>query len=793
MNNKALYTDIVSFGKLDELNQVAENIYIPEQDLLSQLPIEMLMFIHLRTIGKIKFGSKIDDCNFPAFKKILKTSKKSFKKDRESILDDLFDYLGYEQYLNSDKKLDIKKIFDENYCNENLYYKCLKEIFDELWSEIYEDINISSEDDLQLKIIESLKKQFIPKAIIYNLVLLLMVYENVLQMSNSEPVKDKNLSLTSLINFIFINILTIENEIHQKYRDIVLQMSNFLDEEKETFKKRTIELTECKNKIKELNKSKKFLEKKIKTDSEKLEEYFNTLNFLQDKLKDNDINIINILEEIKNIKTNVTKNIYDNIINNLNEKVSDLKSSLKEKSKEYNDLNKKYKVLNNKSTISILKEYIELNGLTDDLKEIVKPYISIYKDDISPALENEDYIENQYIDNDNTNKNKENIEDEIGYCVIADNKHYVRFLNGKTVELINMPECTYLAEGQIVLASYNGNFKFAFQYTCSGIELELNSMIKFAAVTVIDDEYRIGFNGNFQILKNVPNETKLKTMQVVIADEEGNYIRTLKRIYLTADNLVTSMKIKGHTPYFVINSLSKNRFLLREIDSDIEIEKEIFSDSTIIKIHSVIGVNKNNELMSYFPTGRFYTLSSYYKKVKYGIVEIDNNVIYANIIEDVERIKISDIPQNIILETDDIVKLDEFGELLEVIEVSDTNIDNRKGLKIKKNRRNNKEKDSILRPTKDILILGNIAYAEAYKESFLNKGYNAYVSDGYESWNKVLRDMKNKDLVILIIDFVSHDNMFNIKETTQPAIFSKFDGANMLAAQALIYFTEHNN
>jgi Uncharacterized protein conserved in bacteria (DUF2325). len=776
MEDSSIYVNRVEFEELEELNQLVESMYIPEQELLNEFPKEVLMFIHFRTVGKVKMGEKVDSCTFTAFKEILKKNKKISNTERETIIKELLEYLSSMRYVDQFRNLDIKKVFDENSYTIYPYYKCLRELFDELWVNIYRVANIKSNDELQQNLLYSVKNYLIPDAHAYNLVVLFTLYKNVLPILMSEDFKGKDLLI---IRFILAKFFVAKDAIHQKHITVLFQMGVSLNEATKEAQRKNQELIDCRNTLKEINKNKRSLEKRVETDNQKIHEYFSDLNSFKDTLQEEKININEVITEIRSVKTDVVKNTYDNIIEQLNERVSDLKSALKDKSRDYNSLSKDYKNLVSKSTYSILREYIEANGFTETLKNLISPYMPC--DKCRPVTKVSNKEEKEVVFK----------EDIAGYCVLINNKHFVRFPNGDTIELISLPEGTYLTEGQVVLVSYKGEFKFAFQYTCLGVGL--HPLVELTTVTVVEENrYQIGFNGKFKDLKNVPKDIRLRTMQVIVVDKEGNYIRSLRRMSLNADSLVPSMKIKEHIPYFVVNKVSKNKFLLRDIESDLEIEKEITCGNTDIKLYSVIGVNGTNELVSYFPTGKFYTLSSYYKRTKYGIVEFRDKVACANIIEDKELIKISDIPQNVNLEDGQVVKLDEFGGLLEVVN-NDNNYNNKREVRIaKRTDRGTKEKCDNQEIKKEVLILGNLSYSGSYRLSFLKRGYNADVIDGYEPWNRVLREIKNKDLVILTTDFVSHENMFEIKKTNQATIFSDFDGANRLVEQVETYFANCN-
>lgn len=768
MEEDSIYNNRIEFEDLEELNNLIETMYIPEKDLLDQFPKEVLMFIHFRTVGRAKMGEKVDSCSLETFRKILKTNKK-ISTDRHKVTKELLEYLGYADEGDTIKPLDMAKIFDENYSTNYHYYKCLKELYDVLWDSILSGSSEIHSDDIQHKLIQSTKNYLISEAYAYNAIVLICLFRNILPIINSENFEGK--ALPSM-RFILGKLVVCQNEIQKKAVSLLLKDQYSLNEAKLEIQRKNTELINCRNTIREINKDKKVLEKRVENDTQKIHEYFNDLNTFKNnfEIKKEDIN--GIINEIRNIKTQVINNTYDNIIDQLNDKVSDLKSALKDKSRDYNTINKEYKALVSKSTYSILKEYIDKNGFTEELKNIISPYLPCDKCKTELRVVSSEEIAIK--------------EDVAGYCVLINNKHFIRFPNGDTIELINLPEGTYLTEGQVVLTSYKGEFKFAFQYTCLGVGL--HPLVELTTVTVTEDNrYQIGFNGKFRDLKNVPKDIRLRSMQVVVVDKEGNYIRSLRRMSLNADSLVPSMKIKGHTPYFVVNILSEGKFLLREINTEIEVEKEILGSNTDIKLYSVVGLNENNELVSYFPTGKFYTASSYYKRAKYGIVEFKGKVPYANVIEGNEFIKILDIPHNVNLEDGLVVKIDEFGGFVELVNSEGSS--NKRDVRIvKRNDKGVKDKEVNVKIKNSILILGNLSYADSYKLSFLKKGYSADVIDGYEPWNRVAREMKNKDLVILTTDFVSHENMFEIKKTNQATIFSDFDGANRLVEQVETYF-----
>lgn len=770
--------------ELDELNKLIEEMYVPEQDLLNQLPKEILMFIHFRTVGRANMGDRVDSCTLTAFKEILKTNKK-ISSDQQTIIKELFTYLSCSdsQIL---KPLNISNLFNTEYCSKTPYYKCLNEVCDDLWGDIYRQVEVSLDEINQLDIIKKIKERLTPKQYTYNSVILISLYGNIVSISNSSEFHCNN---SRILQYILVNLYSCRSEIHRNHMNTLIKTNTALRDAKREIERRDIEITNYKNLLKEATKDKKYFEKQVEINNQRLNKYFDSI------LNQSSINIDKVITEIKNMEKEVIENVkkefsdntYKSIIDHLNEKISDLKSALKTKSKDYNILSIEYRTLINKPIIQTIKEYIKENGPTKDLLNIINLYSPYKADQISNEVKNKKEVEDCK-------------EDPIGYCIIVDNKHYVKFPNGQTFEILDLPEGTYLTEGQVVLVSSKGEFKFAFQYTCLGIGL--HPLVELAVVTVVsDNQYQVGINRKLKELKSVPKDIRLKNMQVIVIDKDGNYVRGLRRVSLNADSLIPSMRIKGHIPYFVLKVISKNKFVLRKIDSEmekdkfilkqindeIEVEKEITYTNTDIKRYSVIGLNKYNEIVSYFPTGKFYTLSSYYKKSKYGIIEYVDNIPYAKIIEDKQLIKILEIPGNITLEDGKVVKIDEFGNLLEVVNDQNSHI-KREVIPIKHYDGENKERYANQEIKKNISILGNLSYSVSYKLAFLKKGYNAEIVDGFDTWKKVYREIKDKDLVILTIGFVSHENMFEIKKTDIPTMFSEFDGANMLIKQVEEYY-----
>lgn len=375
----------------------------------------------------------------------------------------------------------------------------------------------------------------------------------------------------------------------------------------------------------------------------------------------------------------------------------------------------------------------------------------------------------------------------IGHCTIKNNRHYVVFPNHQAVEILDLPEYFYLAEGQFVLVDEYGSFKYAYNYIWE--DNALNHIIGSFAVVKIQDNKTYIDKGNgvmHPLMKDTPIEIKDKS--IVSVDKNNRFIRYYKPLKRIADSFMKSVKTKGHQMVFVTD-INNEGVYIRDVETGKEYIKNIDRQNQKCKKYSVLCLNQD-KIVTVFASKNFYTHSSYYNRIRYGIVDKEEEAVYVKTL-DGERIRI-DKPSDS-LENGQIVCVDEFSQIIRCIEHPEEESgfinaqkntgeknDDKKDTEDDKNREEDKPQKIEIIGT--ALVLGNNSFANSYKLSLLKCGYLARVLEGYEPWAKIKALMKGVDIIVVVTSHVSHENMYRIKKevTDIPVIYSEFDGANRI-------------
>ncbi|QUH21790.1 DUF2325 domain-containing protein [Alkaliphilus sp. B6464] len=412
-----------------------------------------------------------------------------------------------------------------------------------------------------------------------------------------------------------------------------------------------------------------------------------------------------------------------------------------------------------------LKKYLNEYGLSKQLREVVEPYLDV----LDPQFAN---VEN------NSHK--------IGYCRIDNNKHYIVFPDKKHAEIRNIPDNTYIAENQFVLVDERFGFKWAYPY----YYIEHDNNIKEFGLALYKEGKWLFYNGEHELDElKVPSYINLNDKQVISVDSGINLVKYYRQIKFTADDYMKSIKLKNCYVAYVLKIL-KRGCLIR----DIETEEELMITAIIDKEPKIniseqnIVIVKNNAIVNVINNSKFYTLSKYYKNVEYGPIDIRNNIVFMQKITG-EKVIVENIPQNKELLEGQVIGIDEFNNYLfidksaEEIAVSNISIPIRKENKI--NRIKLDYNSEIAKTGKKILIVGNIAYQNSYKLTLLKYGYRAEVIEGYESWARISTLIREADIIVVVVNYVSHDNQEKIKKEfiDMPKIFAEYDGANRIAAE----------
>lgn len=373
---------------------------------------------------------------------------------------------------------------------------------------------------------------------------------------------------------------------------------------------------------------------------------------------------------------------------------------------------------------------------------------------------------------------KESYEVRIGYCNIENSKHYIIDAEGKESEIVNIPNSTYLGEGQFVLVDQYNNFKWAYPYRTD--YNDYHKIYSYGVIILKDNKYFIDKGSGIIENINIPNNIQLKERQVVSIDNQNNLLRYYKSIKYSADLFMKSIRSKNQKMLFILKIMS-NGCILRDIETGVEFFKVLDINNRKVEEEQVICVN-GNEIISIFNSSKIYTLSSFYDKADYGIVKEENNQFFIKKING-ELYLLNDYPP--FIKDGQTIYIDEFNNFLSV-EENECIISHNSKKRYSSNKplkRLNRTK--AMQISKNVTILGNKNFENSYKLGLLKYGYRAEVIEGFEPWSKILNPLKDSDIVIVITNHISHDNMWRVKRDISniPVIYSEYDGVNRILEQ----------
>lgn len=373
----------------------------------------------------------------------------------------------------------------------------------------------------------------------------------------------------------------------------------------------------------------------------------------------------------------------------------------------------------------------------------------------------------------------------IGYCIIEDLKHFVIYPNGEKQEIIDIPLSIYLQPFQFINVTPAGQMIKNYQY--GFIESTRDYIIhQFGIAHFKENEVIVQAGDNtFSCLEKIPKTTQLREDQIVSMDSKNQYIRFYFPIKANLDGFIESMKARGLIPYVLLRKLSGG-YILRNILTD----EEKFSiidklEEWDIEERQVL-IMQEDKVCQVFRQPKFYTLSSFYKLAEHASVKkIDGEEIFIEKTSG-EIVKLLDKPTHIEFEIEQVVKIDEYHNYLHMeysTEMNKSLTDDRKRLIQNQQRKTNYVPSAPIEIKKEVLIIGKITYEFNYKALLLKHGYRTNVVDGYEPWVKIKQASKQKDVIVVVEDFISHDNMFKVKEELQDRsiVYSEKDGANFIA------------
>ena len=367
----------------------------------------------------------------------------------------------------------------------------------------------------------------------------------------------------------------------------------------------------------------------------------------------------------------------------------------------------------------------------------------------------------------------------FGYVSVSSKGHHVHFLNGQDKLIEGLPANVYLADGQFVQVTKD--FEYVHDYA-EFFDFNLKDLsAQFSIVKMRDDEPYVYANGELVPLK-VESHIHLRNGQIVSFNTQHELIRFYRQKRLQLNLFEQSIALKEHTPYYIQKALPTGA-VVTNILTNAEMYMT-FDHGEKLKDGMFITAN-NKEIIRTF-NGSFYKLSSYYAKSEIvSVCEIDLDCFGKKLNREIVIIK--NIPANVSITLGDNVRVDEFNHYLEIVReeaVDGETLEQRLARRPVATTKEITHSTTVARTT-PILIVGNPSFFASYKQKLGEYGYDVTSIDGYESFSRVKQAAKDKEYIVVCTEFISHDNMYAIKDFYPSAkvLYSERDGATQIALQ----------
>jgi hypothetical protein len=593
------------------------------------------------------------------------------------------------------------------------------------------------------------------------------------------------MGLSRLVTEQFLNQYyeynTVENkarhEFLRKQENHIESLVKELDRANEKIEKQKLYLDNAKDEKLRLSKSLK----KIETDQPTVEKQ-------AIQLQENDTTInslsIEIIELRRQLEENKKSQLNDIEIERLNNQLALSNQSLNEKNTELGQLRGELKRQKEIRFYDRLKEHLRTQLMTTDIYEVIKPYYEAFENEKieSEKIKAEPVLEVQEIQEPVWKKY-------MGYCIIQDNKHYIKLPNCNELrEIYNIPINSYLIQNQFLAVDKDMNFKFS---TATYYEPHFSDYLvdKFVKVEYINDKLKTNdLAGNVKDLSfNIPN-IQLNEGQVVSLDKNGNLLRYYKNTKVNAETIEDSINAKGYKLYQIMKIFAQSMYVKNIYSREEELLNNVDCGNFEVSEGEIICV-EDTKVLNCFKSKGFYTNSKYYDDIEHGIVEIRDNQVFAKKLTG-EIIIVRDIPITVQLYDEQVIGIDSSNRFVRII-------DNKgylppqeeRSRKRSSNNNESRSKQESMELAKSILIVGDIHFRNAYKLAFMKIGYEAEVIEGFEPYQKIITLTKGKDLVAYIQTHATHKHYKKLKreDLDCPIIFTDNEGATSLVREVQEY------
>lgn len=367
----------------------------------------------------------------------------------------------------------------------------------------------------------------------------------------------------------------------------------------------------------------------------------------------------------------------------------------------------------------------------------------------------------------------------FGYVSVSSKGHHVHFLNGQDKIIEGLPANVYLADGQFIQVTKD--FEYVQDYP-EFFDFHLkDGSAQFSIVKMNNDEPHVYTNGQLVPLK-VESHIHLRNGQIVSFNSQHELIRFYRQKRLQLNLVEQSIALKEHTPYYVQKALPTGA-VVTNVLTNAEMYMT-FNHGEKLKDGMFITAN-NKEIIRTFNSS-FYKLSSYYAKSEIvSVYEIDIDCFGKKLNREIVIIK--NIPSNVSITLGDNVRIDEFNHYLEIVKeetIDGETLEQRLARRPIANTKGITHSTAVARTT-PILIVGNPSFFSSYKQKLGEYGYDVTGIDGYESFSRVKQAAKDKEYIVVCTEFISHDNMYAIKDfyPSSKVLYSERDGATQIAIQ----------
>ncbi len=369
----------------------------------------------------------------------------------------------------------------------------------------------------------------------------------------------------------------------------------------------------------------------------------------------------------------------------------------------------------------------------------------------------------------------------FGYVSISSNAHHVNFPNGQSHPIEGLPAHIYLADGQFVQVTDDYTYVYDYQ-DFFDFHLKEHSA-QFSIVRMKDETPHVYSNGELKPLSH-EDHVHLREGQIVSFNIHLELIRFYKQQRFHLNSFEQSIALKKHIPYYVQKALPTGAVVTNVLTSA---EKYLpLENGDDLQDGSFFTASTNEEIVRIFH-GSFYKLSSYYKKAEIvSVCEVDDVYFGKKLSREIVIIK--NIPLHVTITLHDNVRVDEFNNYLEIVK---DGLDEGETLEQRLSRRptpavsRDYAHSSTYETSSSVLVVGNPSFFNSYTQKLGDYGYDVTGIDGYEGFTRIKQAAKDKDGIVVCTEYVSHENMYAIKDFFPAAkvLYSEREGATQIALQ----------